>query len=75
MIATDYIPKENYNMWLSLFKDSGGRFIVTHVYEKNVFVKYKFEDMNAYSEMWENYNRLTTEIRESKRGVFKKTKM
>jgi hypothetical protein len=76
MEGTEYIPKEKFNLWYGLFKKSNGRLLNNPVSNSlnKVYVRYEFNDMESYNELCENYNRLTTEIIETKRGFWKRFK-
>jgi len=75
MEATDYIPKKYFNLWYELFKKSSGRLLCNPVDGKLVFVRYRFDDMDSYKELQQNYKRLTTPIIETKRSFLKKIKI
>jgi hypothetical protein len=75
MEATDYIPTENFNLWYSLFKQSTGRFLCNPInYGTKVFVRYSFDDMDSYNNLELSYQRLTTPIKETRRGFWKTLK-
>lgn len=76
MVASEYIPKNKFNLWYDLFKQSNGRLLNNP--ESNslnkVYVRYTFDDMDSYKELCEDYNRLTTNVIETKRGFWKSLK-
>jgi len=72
MEATDYIPRENFNLWYSLFKVSPGRLIGNPIDgRRRVYVRYTFDDIESYNEMMTSYRWLTMPIVETKRGYWK----
>ena len=72
MIATDYIPREKFNLWYGLFKKSKGRLLANPIDGRRVYVRYLFDDMDSYAELQRNYQRLTTDIIETERGFWKR---
>lgn len=71
MEATDLIPREHFNKWYELFKQSDGRFLCNPIDGEKVYVRYTFDDMQSYNNMCEAFTRLTTNIKETKRGFWK----
>lgn len=74
METTDYIPREHFNKWYELFKQSTGRLLCNPIDGPRVYVRYAFDDMDSYAELQRNYQRLTTDIVETKRSFWKKLK-
>ena len=74
MEISEYIPKENFNKWMAVFKNTSGRFLCNpcHQYSKDVYVRYTFNDSDDYQYLNDNYKRLITNIRETKRSWIKK---
>lgn len=75
MEATDYIPREDFNLWYSLFKQSTGRLLCDPIDGKRVYVRYAFDDISSYNDLQQSYRRLTTPIHETKRGFWKRIKV
>ena len=76
METRDYIPAENFTKWYELLKASGnGRLQCDPFAGKDeILVFYTFDDMDSYKEFRENYKTLTTPIKETKRGRWKRIK-
>ena len=76
MEATDYIPIEKFNLWYELFKASGnGRLLCQPFAGKDgVLVGYTFDDIDSCNQFHRNYKTLTTTIKETKRGRWKRIK-
>lgn len=75
MEVTEYIPREHFNLWYSLFKQSKGWFLYKPFEGKDdVLVNYAFDDIDSCNELNANYMRLTTPIIETKRGFWKRLK-
>jgi len=74
MEVTNYIPRERFNLWYELFKKSSGRLLCNPIDGDRVYVRYVFEDMDSYTELQQNFQRLTTQIVETKSGFWKKLK-
>ena len=73
MEATDWIPKEHFNLWYELFKDSGGRFLFNPcdgIYK--VYVGYSFDDVSECNSFNESYQSLIKPVEETKRGFWKR---
>lgn len=74
MTVTDYIPRENFNLWYSLLKQSTGRLLGKPIDGTRVYVHFQFDDIESYNTLTREYDRLTTPIVETKRGFWKKLK-
>ena len=76
MEGTKYIPKEHFNKWYGLFKRSKGRFLRNpeDCGRVGMLVAYTFDDMDSYKQLWEDYRRLTTNIVETERSLWKRWK-
>jgi len=74
MEVTDYIPRENFNLWYGLFKQYQGRLLCNPICGKRVYVKYTFKDAENYTILQQEFERLTTPIIETKSGLFKRLK-
>ena len=73
MEATDFIPREKFNLWYGLFRKSGGRLLENPIDGRlKVYVNYCFDDMNDCNRFHAEYYRLTKNIIETKRGWWKK---
>jgi len=75
MKATEYIPREHFDLWYELFKQSKGRFLCKPFQGKDdVLVGYAFDDIDSCNKLNSDYRRLTTPIIETKRGWWKRIK-
>ena len=74
MKTSTYIPREKFNLWYSLFKKRSGRLIGNPIDGNNVYVNYRFDNIGDCNDFEREYNRLTTNIVEKNRGLFKKIK-
>jgi len=74
MEASMYIPRDKFNLWYDLFKQSSGRLLCNPIDGNRVYVRYQFDDIHNCNEFEINYQRLTTNIKETKRTFWKKLK-
>ena len=75
MIVSDYIPRENFNKWMSIFKGTSGYFLNKPFdCSGSVHVRYTFVNADDYKRLNDGYRRLTTNITEVKRNWFGKVK-
>ena len=74
MEATDYIPREYFNLWYELFKKSSGRLLCNPSGDELIYIRYKFDDMDSYTTLQTEFLRLTTPIVETKPSFFKTLK-
>ena len=74
MEISEYIPKENFNKWMTVFMNTSGRFLCNpcYKYSKDVYVRYTFNNNDDCQYLNDNYKRLTTNIRDTKRSWIKK---
>lgn len=76
MEATEYIPREHFNLWYEVFKHSNGRFLSEPVEcGKRVFVSYKFDDVMDANRLSHSFHSLTKPIVETKRDWWKRIKV
>ena len=75
MEASDYIPREHFNKWYELFKQSKGHLLCNPIDGNRVYVRYAFDDMDSYRQLCEDYQRLTTNIVETNCGFWKRWKL
>lgn len=73
MKATEYIPKEHFNLWYEIFKHSNGRFITNPFEGKDeVYVHYSFDNVEEANQLNASFDSLTKHIVETKRGFWKR---
>ncbi len=63
MITTLWVSRKDWNLWYSLFKDSGGRFLMDPIdYGDRLRVKYEFNSLTQCNVFEKEFKRLRTEI-------------
>lgn len=75
MKATQLIPKQYFQLWYDMFKNSGGRLLANPQIGKDVYVYYQFDDIQKANEFEQEYYRLITPIIETRRTIWKRIKL
>ena len=76
MEATEYIPREHFNLWYEIFKHSNGRFLSEPVEcNERVFVSYAFDDVMDANRLNHSFYSLIKPIVETKRSFWKRIKV
>lgn len=72
MEVTDFIELNRFTLWLELFKQYNGRFLATPHKGQKVYVRYTFDSSEDYLKFCQSFINLTTDVKVTKRGLFKK---
>ena len=76
MEATEYIPREHFELWYEIFKLSNGRFLSNpSIGKDDVYVHYYFDDVQDANRLNHSFDSLTKPIVETKRTWWKRIKV
>lgn len=76
MEATEYIPREHFNLWYEIFKHSNGRLLSNPFEGKDdVYVHYYFDDVQDANRLNHSFDSLTRPIAETRRTWWKRIKV